>query len=75
MTRQKYSAATFDQSSPEATAIAQAHLGHIAMLREMRAHHRAIGRELQIYFEAVAAEPVPVQLLNSLTQSRDEETS
>jgi hypothetical protein len=39
---------------------------HIAVLRAARIRHKAIGRGLQQYFDAVVAEPIPNQLLNLL---------
>jgi hypothetical protein len=70
--KRRHSAAVFDQSSPDAVAIAQAHLAHIAVLRGARLQHRAITNELRTYFEAVATEAVPDQLLNSLNEPKDE---
>jgi hypothetical protein len=70
--RRKHSAAVFEPSSPDALAVTQAHLAHIATLREARAHHRAITHELKAYFEAVATEVVPEHLLNSLNEPTDE---
>ena len=55
-------------------AIAEAHLAHIAVLREARVHHRVISQELKIYFDSVAAETIPDQLLSSLDEGRDQGT-
>ena len=73
-TRRRYSAAALDRSSPDAAAVAQAHLAHIAMLREARAHHRAITHELRIYFDSVAAETVPEGFRDLLREETDEES-
>lgn len=70
--RRKYSAEAFEPSSPDALAVAQAHLAHIATLREARAYYRVITHELREYFEAVATEAVPDHLLNSLDDPKSE---
>jgi len=45
---------------------AQARPSHIAILRAARVRHKAIGRGLQRYFDAVVAEPIPNEFLNLL---------
>jgi hypothetical protein len=70
--RRKYSADAIGQSS-DGAAVMQAHLSHIASLREARAHHRAITFELRSYFDSVAAESVPDGFRNLLTEEPSEE--
>lgn len=71
--RRKYS--TSDQSSANAATIAQAHLAHIAALREARAHHRAITHELRTYYDSVAAEAVPDGFLRLLVEETNSEST
>lgn len=56
--RRKFSAIGSDPQRDAAT-LAQAHLAHIASLREARIHHRAIAHELRSFYDSVAAETVP----------------
>jgi hypothetical protein len=71
--RRKYSADAIGRSTPEEALVIQAHLAHIASLREARMHHRAITLELRSYFDSVAAETVPDGFRNLLTEGAGEE--
>lgn len=73
--RRKYSAEAIGQSPPDQAPIVQAHLAHIASLREARVHHRAITLELRSYFDSVAAETVPDGFRNLLTEGTSEESA
>lgn len=53
--------------------LAQAHIAHVASLREARVHHLAITLELRSFYDSVAAEAVPsvfFDLLSDGTEAR-----
>jgi hypothetical protein len=53
----------------DADQITHAHLAHIATLRAARVRHKAIAEGLQLYFDSVAAEQVPGEFLEILSQA------
>jgi hypothetical protein len=70
--RRKYSAGYSAPSPLDAAAMAQAHLAHVALLREVRAHHEAITLKLQSLYDSVAAESIPDNFLNLLKDETEE---
>lgn len=52
-----------ERQTPYPGEIAQAHLAHVAMLREARVHHKAITLEIRNFYDSVAAEAVPQEFL------------
>jgi Anti-sigma factor NepR len=70
--RRKYSADYLALSPLDAAAMAQAPLAHVALLREVRAHHKAIAIELQTFYDSVAAETIPDEFLDFLKDETEE---
>jgi hypothetical protein len=52
-----------EQQALHSVPIAQAHLAHVALLREARVHHKAIALEIRTFYDSVAAEAVPNKFL------------
>ena len=65
--RRKFSAVGLDPQRDPAL-LAQAHLAHIASLREARVQHRAIAHELRSFYDSVAAETIPAGFLQLFSE-------